>query len=183
MTRPSQTRLAVLGALSVEPMTGYAVRAAIAETLGHFWHESFGQIYPTLAELEAEGLVRRTDPGRTSGAVFALTPSGLTSLQDLLATDIPRTPPRNGLLLRLFFGRHLGVEGCRRMLDEALTEAEESVARFAGIRAASDAEPPSLDGPFWSMTLAAGEYAARAQVDWLRDCLAQLDELPQDRDL
>ena len=57
MARTSQTRLAVLGALSVEPMTGYAVRAAIAETLGHFWHESFGQIYPTLAELEKDCLL------------------------------------------------------------------------------------------------------------------------------
>ena len=51
MSRQSQTEVAVLGALSVEPMSGYAARRAITETLGHFWSESFGQIYPTLASL------------------------------------------------------------------------------------------------------------------------------------
>ena len=59
MSRQSKTELAVLGALSVQPMSGYAVRAAITETLGHFWSESFGQIYPTLARLESDALVVR----------------------------------------------------------------------------------------------------------------------------
>jgi DNA-binding PadR family transcriptional regulator len=49
MPRSSQTETAVLGALSVMPMTGYALREAIRDVLGHFWSESFGQIYPTLA--------------------------------------------------------------------------------------------------------------------------------------
>ncbi|MBP9919799.1 MAG: PadR family transcriptional regulator [Dermatophilaceae bacterium] len=174
MARTSQTRLAVLGALSVEPMTGYAVRAAIAETLGHFWHESFGQIYPTLAELEKDDLIRRTVPGLTSGAVFEITPTGTAELRQLLAEPFRRTPPRNGLLLRLFFGRHLGVEGCRQLLTEALAEAETSARRFAEIRAASDDEPASPDRPYWLMTLSAGEYAVRAQIAWLRESLDQL---------
>jgi DNA-binding PadR family transcriptional regulator len=46
MARQAQTSTAVLGALSVEPMTGYEIRQVIADVLGHFWHESFGQIYP-----------------------------------------------------------------------------------------------------------------------------------------
>lgn len=177
MARTSQTRLAVLGALSVEPMTGYAVRAAIGHTLGHFWHESFGQIYPTLAELEAESLIRRTAPGLTSGAVFEITPTGESALVELLAGPIRRAPPRNGLLLRLFFGRHLGVDGCRRMLTEALADAEASAAHLAEIRAASDSERVSPDQPYWLMTLSAGEYAVRAQIAWLRESLAVLDGL------
>ncbi len=47
--RTNQTDTAVLGALSVMPMTGYAVRESIRDVLGHFWSESFGQIYPALA--------------------------------------------------------------------------------------------------------------------------------------
>ena len=63
MARRSQTELAVLGALSTGPMSGYELRAAISEVLGHFWHESYGQIYPCLAALEEAG--------------FHLTPRGL----------------------------------------------------------------------------------------------------------
>lgn len=178
MARPSQTRLAVLGALSVTPMTGYAVRAAIADTIGHFWSESFGQIYPTLTQLEAEGLIRRTGPGGTSGAVFALTPQGRSTLRDLLAAPIPRTPPRNGLLLRLFFGRELGVDGCRVMLTDALADAEHTLAALTAIRTSSADEPPSPDQPYWLMTLSAGEHTARAQIAWLTESLAALDAIP-----
>ena len=45
MARPSQTDLAVLAALSIGPMTGYALRETITTELGSFWSESFGQIY------------------------------------------------------------------------------------------------------------------------------------------
>jgi Transcriptional regulator PadR-like family len=65
MAKASQTETAVLGALSVMPMTGYAIREAIRDVLGHFWSESFGQIYPTLAELERQGYVRRQGSNRT----------------------------------------------------------------------------------------------------------------------
>ena len=50
-------------------MTGYGLRQAIAGSVGHFWQESFGQLYPTLRRLAQEGLVearatpRRPGPG------------------------------------------------------------------------------------------------------------------------
>ena len=116
--RSSQTETAVLGGLSVEPMTGYALREAIREVLGHFWSESFGQIYPTLAELERQGHVRRLDSARTGASTFAITPSGMTRLKELLAQPVQQVPPRNGLMLRLFFGRHLGPAAC--LGDEVL---------------------------------------------------------------
>ncbi len=74
--KQSQTRTAVLGALSVEPMTGYALREAIRDVLGHFWSESFGQIYPTLAALQSEGLIRRAGSGQRGSSTFTITPSG-----------------------------------------------------------------------------------------------------------
>ncbi len=175
MGRTSQTQLAVLGALSVEPMTGYAVRQAITETLGHFWSESFGQIYPTLAALEASGAVRRTGSGRTSGSRFELTPAGLQRLHDLLAEPIESAPPRNGLLLRLFFGRHLGAQACREILTAALTDAEAALVRYRTLRAEVDAEAEGRDQPYWLITISAGEHGAAAQVAWAREALAALD--------
>ena len=65
MPRATQTDLAVLAALSVEPMTGYALREAILEHLGAFWSESFGHIYPALARLREGGLVEAVDGDRT----------------------------------------------------------------------------------------------------------------------
>src|SRR5918992_3424260 len=98
MGRVSQTETAVLGGLSVQPMTGYALREAIREVLGHFWSESFGQIYPTLAELERKGHVRRRGSSRPGSSIYAITPKGRARLRELLAQPIQPTPPRDGLM-------------------------------------------------------------------------------------
>jgi DNA-binding PadR family transcriptional regulator len=168
MSRRPQTELAVLGALSVQPMSGYALRAAITSTLGHFWSESFGQIYPALARLEGEGLVRKVD------GPFAITPAGRTRLRELLAEPIDRTPPRNGLLLRLFFGSTLGPEACIDLLRDAHTEALEALATLAAIRAEVEAEPDNPDRPYFLLTIAAGEATARAQAEWAESSIGAL---------
>lgn len=179
MARTSQTRLAVLGALSIEPMTGYALRQGITETLGHFWSESFGQIYPALSALEADGLVRRTGSGRTSGSTFELTDAGLRRLRELLAEPVGSQPPRNGLLLRLFFGRRLGAQACRDLLAATLAEAEAALGRYRALRASVGAEE-GPDVPFWLVTVMAGEHSAAAQAAWAREALAALEGLPDD---
>ena len=174
MSRAAQTELAVLGALSVAPMSGYAVRQAITDTLGHFWHESFGQIYPTLAALESAGLIRRDGPGATSGSVFRITAAGRRRLRRLLAEPVPTSPPRDALLLRLFFGRHLGVAGTKALLADALAAAEAKAAELAALHAEVQAEAQTEDHPYWLMTISAGRHAAAARIDWLRESLAAL---------
>ncbi len=175
--KQSQTRTAVLGALSVEPMTGYALREAIRDVLGHFWSESFGQIYPTLAALQSEGLIRRAGSGQRGSSTFTITPSGQTRLRALLAEPIQRQPPRNALLLRLFFGRHLGQQACESLVREARADAERQLTEMAAIRAelASD-ESNAEDQPYWLLTVSAGEHAARAAIAWADETIAALRE-------
>ncbi|WP_028045327.1 PadR family transcriptional regulator [Cellulomonas sp. URHE0023] len=169
MARRAQTETAVLGALSVEPMTGYAVRAAITTTLGHFWSESFGQIYPTLDRLSADGLVVHGADKR-----FTITDAGLTRLRELLCEPIEPAPARNGLLLRLFFGRMLGRDVCIQLLEEARSSSERSLETMAAIRAGVESETGSPDQPFFLVTIAAGEAGARAQIEWATESMELL---------
>jgi DNA-binding PadR family transcriptional regulator len=177
MARASQTETAVLGALSVMPMTGYALREAIREVLGHFWSESFGQIYPALAELQRQGHVRRAGSGRTGASAFAITPSGGARLTELLGEPIQQVPPRNGLMLRLFFGRQLGPQACRSLVLAARAEAERRLAQFEAIRHEPPQEETAEDLPYWLLTVSAGEHSARAAIDWADEALAALDQL------
>lgn len=178
MRRMNQTELAVLGALSVEPMTGYAVREAIRNVLGHFWSESFGQIYPKLAELERQGHVERRGPSRPGSSVFALTASGRARLKELLGQPIQPAQPRNGLMLRLFFGRHLGPEAARALVLEARADAERRLGEYGAIRRELEREQDHLeDRPYWALTVAAGEHAARAAIDWADEAVAALDRM------
>jgi DNA-binding PadR family transcriptional regulator len=170
----------VLGGLSVEPMTGYALREAIREVLGHFWSESFGQIYPTLAELERKGQVRRLDSARTGASTFAITQAGKTRLKELLAQPIQHLPPRNGLLLRLFFGRHLGPEACRSLVLQARAEAENRLRQYEAISQDVMREDDRVgDRPYWLLTISAGQHTARASMAWADEALAILDQLDQ----
>ncbi len=173
MARTSQTELAVLGALSVEPMTGYRLRAAITDTLGHFWHESFGQIYPTLNALEAAGLVQRE--GTTGSGAFHITAAGEARLRDLLAEPFSPPPARDPLLLRLFFARHVAPELTRERLTQALDAAVSRSEEFARVRAEIEEQPKPADAIYWLITLSAGEHAARARIAWLREALELLD--------
>ncbi|MBC7549661.1 MAG: PadR family transcriptional regulator [Cellulomonas sp.] len=177
--RIRQTELAVLGALSVEPATGYAVREAIRDVLGHFWSESFGQIYPTLSELERQGHIQRSGGTRAGSSVFALTESGMTRFRELLGEPVQTALPRNGALLRLFFGRTVGREGCRELLLGAQSDAERRLVEFEAVAremSADEAHAPDL--PFWQLTVSAGQHTARATAAWATQALAALDVLP-----
>lgn len=176
MSRRPQTELAVLGALSTGSMTGYEVRAAITEILGDFWQESFGQIYPALNALEQAGAIARSSPGRTSGSRFEITPAGTVLLRERLAEPHHATPPRNGLLLRLFFGTQLPPGRSRELLEAEIERAEVALARFAAIRADMDTEPPGAEHDYRALTLAYGEHHARAHLAWATEALRALPD-------
>lgn len=68
-------RAAILALLAEGPMHGYQVMRELAERSEGAWRPSPGSVYPTLQQLEDEGLVRpeQADGGKR---VFALTDSG-----------------------------------------------------------------------------------------------------------
>ncbi|PZQ87443.1 MAG: PadR family transcriptional regulator [Leifsonia xyli] len=177
MPRATQTDLAVLAALSVEPMSGYALREAILTHLGAFWSESFGQIYPALARLREDGLVEAGDGGRTGSSTYRLTASGRTRLVELMRESPTRIPPRNGMLLRLFFGEVLGARACRELVAEYRGIAEQQLATLAEARRETDAEASAPQRPYQLMTISAGEHSARASLAWADETLAALDAL------
>jgi DNA-binding PadR family transcriptional regulator len=181
MARSDQTQTAVLGALSIRPMTGYALREEILSTLGHFWSESFGQIYPALAQLERQDLVERRGEGPRSSS-FAITPAGLKRLRDLLAEPPQVSRPRNGVLLRLFFGRELGPSRCRDLVRERRDSAVRSLAELSLARAEVEGDPSLREqAPYILLTVSAGEHSARATISWADEALATLDALAGDR--
>jgi DNA-binding PadR family transcriptional regulator len=115
--RESTTRYVILGVLSqLGPASGYEIRSHILQSVGHFWHESFGQIYPELRRLSAAGLIAPTGRG-TAGVRgrrrYQLRAEGRRLLQDWLARPASAERLRSEYLLKLFFGRTSGIEPSR----------------------------------------------------------------------
>lgn len=59
--RRGDVRLALLRLLAEEPANGYQLMQTIEERSGGRWRPSPGSVYPTIAQLEDEGLVRSTE--------------------------------------------------------------------------------------------------------------------------
>lgn len=75
-----QLRLYLLALLEQRPMHGYEVITALSDRFGGTYRPSAGTIYPRLAQLEEDGLVRRTDSDRRT--TYALTDAGARELDE-----------------------------------------------------------------------------------------------------
>jgi DNA-binding PadR family transcriptional regulator len=85
--RRGDVRLALLRLLSEEPRNGYQLMQTIEERSSGAWRPSPGSVYPTLAQLEDEGLVRSTE---SEGARrFEITDAGREHLESRAAEPAP----------------------------------------------------------------------------------------------
>ena len=85
--RRGDVRTAILVVLADQPMHGYQVMQELRERSGGVWAPSAGSIYPTLQQLEDEGLVRsQENDGRR---VFTLTDEGRAQAVKAAETSAP----------------------------------------------------------------------------------------------
>lgn len=119
-------RAATLLLLAEEPMHGYQLMQAIAERSGGRWAPSPGAIYPTISQLEDEGLVTVTaDAGRK---LVTLTDAGREHVASLgnPFESFPAGDPATDL--RALVGQ---LHGAIRQVARSGTEAQRTAA--AGI--------------------------------------------------
>jgi DNA-binding PadR family transcriptional regulator len=88
--RRGDVRLALLRLLAEEPRNGYQLMQAIEERSEGLWRPSPGSVYPTLAQLEDEGLVRSVE---AEGARrFEITDAGREHLERRADEPAPWEP-------------------------------------------------------------------------------------------
>lgn len=73
-------RLAILHLLTEEPMHGYQMMQELTERTNGMWQPSPGSVYPTLQQLEDEGLVKAEE--QEGRRVFHLTDAGRAALEE-----------------------------------------------------------------------------------------------------
>ena len=180
MGKQTKTPYALLGLLSLYPMTGYELKSFYDQSLRFFWSESFGQIYPSLKQLETEGLVSGKDEEADRGKGrrrYTITDEGREFLKDWLELPVENGTVRIELLLKMFFS-HVGDGGImQRHLRTALAEAEERLGVYKAIEARISQNPNIQMRTLHLMTLDYGQRQNQMIVDWSRDCLKTLEEL------
>jgi DNA-binding PadR family transcriptional regulator len=130
-------RAAVLLLLAEQPMHGYQLMQAIAERSGGRWTPSPGAIYPTLNQLEDEGLVTVTaDAGRR---LATLTDTGRSTADELRGTgNDPFAGAADGAPAADLRGLLEQLHGAVRQVARTGTEAQltAAVGVLAGARRA-----------------------------------------------
>lgn len=180
MPRENKTKYAVLGLLMYAPLSGYDIRRIYADSLGNFWSESYGAIYPILKRLEEEGLATREverQAGKPDRNVYTITDLGREEMRLWLAQPADPVRERVEVLLKLFHGWEVGpavmIEHVRRFRAEHASLLER-YAHYDEMMTRDD-EPPS---PYWLMTVSCGQHSSRAYIEWCDETLAQLEKLP-----
>jgi DNA-binding PadR family transcriptional regulator len=185
--KQKQTDYVILGILAIhDNQSGYEIRKTIQQTVGFFWGESFGQIYPTLKKLVADGLIAPSKSGAAAGGSvsgpkprrqeYSITAAGLVRLQEWLAVPYRDNPPRDEFLLKLFFGHeatpnvsiaHIRTfqEKNRRLLDTLL--------ELEGLARVHSSHYPGF--PYWMLTLTFGVAQLRSALEWSESTLAILN--------
>lgn len=180
----SRTPWAVLGCLTVEPMSGYDVKQFLERTVSHFWSESYGQIYPTLRKLEDDGLVEgRTEPGDRGRdkRVFRITDAGRDALAAWLREPPEPVTPRYEHSLKLFFGHHVGAGPSLEHLDGLRRRAEADLDRYRAWETALEeqaARAPASGAPYRLAVLRGGVRYSEMMLEWCDECAELLRGLP-----
>jgi PadR family transcriptional regulator, regulatory protein AphA len=183
--KASSTPFAILGMLTIAPMSGYDMKQVIEQSIAHFWNESYGQIYPTLKRLAAAGQVTRKverKSGKPDRQVYSITIKGRDALTQWLSIPAQTEPVRNEFLLKLFFGSHLASEEIISRLQEFRARHAQSIATYNATEAQlrrEHANNPNL--PYWMMTLNFGRHRSKAIVDWADETVRTLQKIKAPR--
>ncbi|NDJ60740.1 MAG: PadR family transcriptional regulator, partial [Chloroflexi bacterium] len=166
---------AILGLLTVTPMTGYDLKnRAFDTTVAHFWKADQSQIYRTLNQLSEAGWVEakvEAQEERPDRKVYSITDAGRAELINWLQQDQRLPATRDPFLVQLFFAGHIDNE---TILEHIARQRQSHEAK---LRQYQQIEIPHLNDPnpnrmqvFWRLTLEMGIATEKNYLAFLAQC-------------
>jgi PadR family transcriptional regulator AphA len=182
MAASNRTHFAILGFLTLGPMSGYDIKKLVEESTRNFWSESFGQIYPALRRLTEEGLIEKAEAPSEGGRprhVYSINDRGREALAAWLREPTDPPPVRIELLLKLFFGARCDRATNRQQILAYREQMMRDMERYRSITERLHRErADAADLPYWLLTLRFGERDRAAHIAWCDEALAVLEGLP-----
>jgi PadR family transcriptional regulator AphA len=164
-------------------MSGYEVGQNIRKSVGHIWSESYGQIYPNLKKLAADGLLSsklEKQKGKPDRWIYSLTAKGRKRLVEWLIVPPQPEIPRNEMLFKLFFGKLVSPSILIGYIEQMATEHRALLETFTqyeqkDIRDLGDFP----ESQFWRMTARFGQLEMEAHLRWAEETLNILRKMEQ----
>ena len=180
MKNLNKTYYAILGMLSIAPMSGYEIKQTMQQSTAHFWSESDGQLYPALKQLTTQKLIicKNDKANARKKKIYHITTKGLTELKIWLTEEPETFSIRNELMLKLFFGANVSpttsldhIEAHRYQTKIILNQL------YATKKELLREHKDSSHLPYWQMSLHYGITLAEAKLTWCDDVILELTKL------
>lgn len=180
--RLTPTSYALLGYLSMTPMSGYDLASAIRKSVDQFWPVSKSQIYKELPQLEAEALIQGTAVAQDQypdKRIYTITRAGVEALDDWLHDEtLPNAVARIPELLKLFFGHRMDDDAVRTMLLNYRRDRTDSIERLELLLSQLEDVP----GTFYVRATARyGLLDSQMVVEWIDETLTALDQSAEEQ--
>lgn len=163
-------RHALLGLLAERPRTGYGLLKHFEGSLNYVWTARHSQIYPELARLRDEQLIRQTARGPRGSKTYEITPAGLREVRRWLRETEPERTVRSDPLLRIFLLWLLEPQEREVFLRR---ELDYNRAYLAELERLGGSEPRTALDQTFRFALEHGLRATCARIGWLEWALEQ----------
>lgn len=171
------TQYVILGFLAQgTPLSGYEIRKLIDLTVGHFWNESFGQLYPELQRLTKSGLISAVASVKATRrrARYRITAAGRRALDAWIERPASPERVRNELLLKVFFGGGVSHDTLLTHLRSAAERWRADAGAFAAAQSQLAAEATAPDLVYSIITLRHGRWVRAARIRWAEEAMQLL---------
>ncbi len=126
-----------LGGLCLTDATGYDIKKLFEDAFNHFHSASYGSIYPSLSQLQAEGLISmRVEPGERhpDRKIYSITEAGREAFMTELVRTEPTEQMRSEFMVLMFFAHLLPTERLQALLDQVSANYREELAYLESLR-------------------------------------------------
>jgi PadR family transcriptional regulator, regulatory protein AphA len=168
---------AILGLLSIAPMSGYDLFQAVERSIGRFWPVSKSQVYLELPRLEQAGLIQGTEVHQENlpdKRVFRLTEAGDEALDAWLENGVIEGPQfRVPFLLKTLFGHRRQPADTAGLLQAVQDEAVVQARQYQDFLNLLEPVP---DSAYAQMTVLFALRVAEAVASWTQEAQALLPE-------
>lgn len=162
--------------------SGYDIKKFCNNSIGYFWHENYGHIYPVLKKLENENLVTKQVEhmdGKPSRNIYSITDSGRLELAQWLKLPIDAESIRSELLLKIFLSENIPIKDIIKNIYHMKESCQTKLLQFSNIEQTlnDNTKYNKKNHILWSITLNNGKYSAEARLKWCNETIELLTKI------
>lgn len=183
MAKVNKTKYALLGVLNLMSGSGYDIKKFCDSSIGYFWNENYGHIYPVLQKMEDEELITKEvtqTEGRPSKNVYSITQKGREELEEWLKLPVENDPIRSEFLLKIFLSKDIQMENIIEKISKLKEQCEEELKKYSEIEEFLKSKQTDIEKKelaLYLSTVRYGKLEEEVKLKWCEETIQQLGVL------